>query len=54
MIEFQSPVVEASIREICEQQGFRIEGHTLIVRGKCADCLKKQAERGDKQKLDLI
>lgn len=38
MIEFQHEGIEAAVREITAQHRFRADGHTLVVRGVCADC----------------
>jgi Fur family ferric uptake transcriptional regulator len=38
MIEFQHPAIDAAVRDITAQHKFRAEGHTLVVRGICADC----------------
>lgn len=51
MIEFQSPEMDAALREVCARYGFQSSGHTLIVRGVCADCNRA---RTSKRRLDLI
>jgi Fur family transcriptional regulator, ferric uptake regulator len=51
MIEFQHAAIVAIIDEICGQQGFRSSGHSLIVRGLCADCNRA---RVTKRRLDLV
>ena len=51
MIEFQSPAIDATLREVCAQHQFRSSGHTLILRGTCADCNRARAT---KRRLDLI
>ena len=51
MIEFQHPAIVAIIDEVCRQQGFRSAGHSLIVRGICADCNRA---RVTKRRLDLV
>lgn len=51
MIEFQSPTIESTIREVCRQHGFQPGGHTFIIRGLCSDCNKA---RTNKRRLDLI
>lgn len=51
VIEFQSPAIEAVVREVCRQHHFQTSGHTFIVRGTCADCNKA---RVTKRRLDLI
>jgi Fur family transcriptional regulator, ferric uptake regulator len=51
IIEFQSPVLEAVIRDACGGQKFQSSGHTLIVRGTCVECNRAM---GAKRRLDLI
>jgi Fur family ferric uptake transcriptional regulator len=51
MIEFQHPAIDAIIEEICREQNFRSSGHSLIVRGMCADCNRA---RVTKRRLDLV
>jgi Fur family ferric uptake transcriptional regulator len=51
VIEFQSPAIEAVVREVCRQHHFQTSGHTFIVRGTCAACNKARAT---KHRLDLI
>jgi len=51
MIEFQDDSIEAAIQQICAQHGFQNNGHTLVVRGVCADCNRA---RMTKRRLDLI
>ena len=51
IIEFQNPAIDAQIREVCSAHQFQSSGHTLIVRGTCADCNRA---RGAKRRLDLI
>jgi Fur family ferric uptake transcriptional regulator len=51
MIEFQSPSLESALREVCRQQQFNASGHTLIIRGTCAECNRK---RVTKRMLDLV
>jgi Fur family ferric uptake transcriptional regulator len=51
ILEFQHPDVGAVIREVCRQQGFQSSGHSLIVRGVCADCNRA---RVIKRRLDLV
>ena len=51
MIEFQSPAIEAAMREVCRDHLFNASGHTLIVRGTCADCTRARVL---KRRLDLI
>jgi Fur family ferric uptake transcriptional regulator len=51
MIEFQSPVIEGAMREVCRQHHFNATGHTFIIRGTCAECNRA---RVTKRRLDLI
>ena len=51
MIEFQSPVLEGVLREVARQHHFNASGHTLIIRGVCAECNRA---RSNKRRLDLI
>jgi Fur family ferric uptake transcriptional regulator len=51
IIEFQSPVLEAVIRDACGGQQFQNSGHTLIVRGTCVECNRAL---GAKRRQDLI
>jgi len=51
MIEFQSPTIEAAMREVCRQHQFHASGHSFIIRGTCAECNRA---RMTKRRLDLI
>jgi Fur family transcriptional regulator, ferric uptake regulator len=51
MIEFQSPALEAVLREVCREHRFNASGHTLLIRGTCADCNRS---RTSKRMLDLV
>lgn len=51
IIEFQRPQIEDDLRDICSEQLFQMTGHSLIVRGVCADCNRA---RPGQRKLDLI
>ncbi len=51
MIEFQSEATDRILREVCQTNHFQMQGHTLIVRGTCADCNR---QRSPKRHLDLI
>jgi Fur family ferric uptake transcriptional regulator len=51
IIEFQHPAVEGIVREVCRQQGFQSNRHSLIVGGVCADCNRA---RVIKRRLDLV
>jgi Fur family ferric uptake transcriptional regulator len=45
MIEFQHPAIDAALREVAAEHHFRADGHTLVVRGTCADCNAARAAR---------
>jgi Fur family ferric uptake transcriptional regulator len=45
MIEFQHPAIEAALREVAGEHQFRPDGHTLVVRGTCAECNAARAAR---------
>jgi Fur family ferric uptake transcriptional regulator len=45
MIEFQHPMIETALREIAAEYSFRVDGHSLVVRGTCADCNAARAAR---------
>ena len=51
MIEFQSPAIEAAMREVCRQHHFNATGHTFVIRGTCAECNRA---RVTKRMLDLV
>src|SRR5262249_2872998 len=51
MIEFQSPGIEATLREVCRQHGFQADSHLLIIRGVCAECNRANVT---KRMLDLV
>jgi Fur family ferric uptake transcriptional regulator len=51
MIEFQSPAIEAAMREVCLRHHFNATGHTLVIRGTCEECNRA---RMTKRRLDLI
>jgi Fur family ferric uptake transcriptional regulator len=51
VIEFQSPAIEAALREVCRQHNFQSTGRTLLVRGTCAECNRA---RVTKRRLDLV
>lgn len=51
MIEFQSPVIEAALQEVAREQFFHPTGHSLIIRGTCAECTRAKVT---KRRLDLI
>jgi Fur family ferric uptake transcriptional regulator len=45
MIEFQHPAIEAAVRSIAADHRFRTDGHSLVVRGTCANCNAARAAR---------
>lgn len=51
MIEFQSEVLEQTLRQVCQEHRFQSTGHTLIIRGTCGECSRTRAS---KRVLDLI
>jgi Fur family transcriptional regulator, ferric uptake regulator len=51
MIEFQSPAVDAIIREVCLRNNFQATGHMFVIRGLCADCNRARVM---KRRLDLV
>lgn len=51
MIEFQSQELDASLRDVCSRLGFKPSGHTLIIRGTCAECSRVRSSR---RMLDLV
>jgi Fur family ferric uptake transcriptional regulator len=51
IIEFQSPDLDALLRTTCSDHRFQSSGHTLIIRGICADCNRARAAN---RRLDLI
>lgn len=48
MIEFQSEKIDAVLREVTASHQFRMSGHTLVIRGTCAEC---NAARAVKRRL---
>jgi Fur family ferric uptake transcriptional regulator len=51
MIEFQSPAIEALIRDVGRQHNFQIAGHSFLIQGLCSDCNRA---RVTKRRLDLV
>lgn len=51
LIEFHAPAIEAIVAEVARQHGFQTAGHSLLVRGICADCNRA---RMTKRRLDLV
>lgn len=51
MIEFQRTEIDPLLREVASEHLFQVAGHSLIVRGVCADCNRA---RGSRRRLDLI
>ena len=45
MIEFQHPGIETALREVAASHGFRMDGHTLVVKGTCDKCNAARAAR---------
>jgi Fur family ferric uptake transcriptional regulator len=48
MIEFQSEQLDEVLRAVAGEHQFRVSGHTLVVRGICAEC---NAARSVKRRL---
>jgi Fur family ferric uptake transcriptional regulator len=48
MIEFQSDKLDEVLREVAAREQFRAAGHTLVIRGVCAEC---NAARAAKRRL---
>jgi Fur family ferric uptake transcriptional regulator len=51
VIEFQLPNMDDALKDECRKHAFQLEGHSLIIRGVCAEC--NQA-RNRKRTLDLV
>lgn len=51
MIEFQHPSMEVILREVGQQHGFQVQGHSFLVRGVCSDCNRAKMT---KRRLDLV
>jgi Fur family ferric uptake transcriptional regulator len=51
VIEFQSPALDALIRDVGRDHGFHTNSHTFIVRGSCAECNRARVM---KRRLDLV
>jgi Fur family ferric uptake transcriptional regulator len=51
VIEFQSPAVEAAIRDICLEHNFHASSHSFVIRGTCSECNRA---RSSKRRLDLV
>lgn len=51
MIEFHRPTIDEQLKEVCSEHLFRMTGHSLVVRGVCAECNRT---RGPRRRLDLI
>jgi Fur family ferric uptake transcriptional regulator len=51
IIEFQSASLDNLLRDVSSSHQFQSSGHTLIIRGTCADCNRARVA---KRRLDLI
>jgi Fur family ferric uptake transcriptional regulator len=51
VIEFQYPEIDSALNDICQQQGFQLEGHSFVIRGICGECNRA---RMTKRRLDLV
>ena len=45
MIEFQHPAIDAAVKAMAVEHNFRPDGHSLVVRGTCAECNAARAAR---------
>ena len=45
MIEFQHPAILSALQEVAKNHAFRMDGHTLVVKGTCAACNSAKAAR---------
>lgn len=45
MIEFLNPDLDAVLRDVTAQHGFRAAGRTLVIRGVCAECNAARAAK---------
>lgn len=45
MIEFQHPGILNALQEVAKEHSFRMDGHTLVVKGICASCNAAKAAR---------
>lgn len=45
MTEFQHPAIASALREIAAEHQFRMDGHSLVVKGTCAKCNADRAAR---------
>jgi Fur family ferric uptake transcriptional regulator len=50
IVEFQLPAIESIFNDIARQHQFQIEGHTILIRGKCFACSQARSKR----RLDMI
>ena len=41
VVEFAHPMIEKLQIEVCEQHGFTLKSHKMLLRGICRDCLRK-------------
>ncbi len=51
IIEFENAELQEMLREVCASHQFQSSGHTLVIRGTCAECNRA---RGARRRLDLI
>ncbi len=51
MIEFQDPMIDNLLRDVCRRHNFQANGHSFIIRGTCSDCNRA---RVTKRLLDLV
>jgi Fur family ferric uptake transcriptional regulator len=51
MIEFQHPGMENVLKDVCQENNFRMQGHSFVIRGTCGDCNRAKIT---KRRLDLV
>lgn len=51
VIEFQHPAMASVLRDVSQKENFRMEGHSMIVRGVCSECNRAKTT---KRRLDLV
>lgn len=51
VFEFQVPAMDTVIADVAQKENFKVDGHSFILRGTCADCNRKKMT---KRRLDLV
>ena len=41
VVEFEHPMIEKLQIQVCEQHGFSLRSHKMLLKGICKDCMKK-------------